>query len=309
MGSAQVLYLGSSEIAVLSNAFTVAGIAADPTTVSCVVTAPDGTVITHTFAGASPADITKLGTGDYQLNQPCTIEGMWAFVWIGTGAVSDISPGTFTVSLVSLSRLYCSVSELKSRIGMASTDTSDDDQLLLACQAATRGIDQYTGRYFWAGTDTRVFSSESIEVCPVDDLVSITTLSTDSTGLGTFDQTWAASDYRLEPANAPTPSPEPAPYTRIRALAAGGGRFYFPAIFPMSNPERVKIVGVFGWPAVPYAVKQACLQVAEDIYKLKDAPFGVLGSPDGIGLMRVTGNPRLQGQLWSYVRGKDKIGI
>lgn len=301
--SATVLYQGSAEVAVLSNDFTVSAVPTDPTTVQCVVTAPDGTSVTHTFAGASPADITKISTGDYQLQQPCTIEGLWSFVWIGTGACSDVQAGTFTVSLVSLSRLYCSVAELKSRIGMEPDDTSDDDQLLLAAQAATRGVDQYCGRYFWQGTDTRVFCSDDVEICTVDDLVSVSSLSVDSTGLGTYDQTWATTDYKLEPVNAPTPSPEPEPYTKVRALAGGGGRFLFPAVYPLSNRQRIKITGVFGWPALPYSVKQAALQMAADTYAMKNAPFGVLGSADLGGMIRVSGNPQLSRMLWSYKRG------
>lgn len=303
MGST-VFFQGAAEQAVLGNTFTVAGVPTDPATVTLTVTDPAFTVTTYTY----PATITKTGTGVYSVNQPCTLEGMWSYTWTGTGTASDVTSGTFTVSPNYLSRFYCSVAELKSRIGLASTDTSDDDQLLLAVQAATRAIDQFTGRYFWSGTDTRVYSTFDIESCRIDDLVSITSLSTDSTGLGTYDQVWAAGDYRLEPANAPASNPEPEPYTAIRALAGGGGRFWFPWVYPLSNPDRVKVTGVFGWPAVPYLVKQAALQAAEDAYKLKDAPFGVMGSADGLGLIRVSANPKLAGMLYSYVRGR-KVGV
>ena len=308
MGGA-VYFQGNAELAVLEITFTVLGVNTDPSTVSVVVTDPTGTQVIHTFGGSPPNnDVSKNATGIYQLNQPCTLEGLWSYVWIGTGAVSDVTAGTFSVSPTFLNRFYCSVAEIKSRIGMDPSDTSDDDQLLLAVQSATRGIDQYTGRYFWQGIDTRVFNTLDIETCRIDDLVSVTTLSADSTGLSVYDQVWAPTDYRLEPANAPTPSPEPEPYTLIRALAGGGGRYWFPWIYPLSNPDRVKIVGVFGWPAVPYLVKQVALQASEDIYKLKDAPFGVLGSAD-MGIMRITANPQMTEMLWSYVRGKTKVGM
>lgn len=303
-----VFFQGANEIAVLGNTFTVAGVLTDPTAVSVVVTDPTGVQVTHTYLGAAPADIQKNSTGNYQLPQPCTIEGLWSFVWVGTGTASDVSAGTFTVSPTALNRFYCSIAELKSRIGLASTDTSDDDQLLLAVQSATRGIDQYCGRYFFQAVDTRVFGTLDIETCMIDDLVSVTQLSTDSTGMSVYDQVWAASDYRLEPANAPSLSPEPEPYKMIRALAGGGGRYWFPWIYPLSNPDRVKITGVFGWPSVPYLVKQVALQASEDIYKLKDAPFGVMGSAD-MGIMRITANPQMQDMLWSYVRGKSKVGM
>jgi hypothetical protein len=233
---------------------------------------------------------------------------MWSYVWIGTGAASDITAGTFSVSPTFLTRFYCSIAELKARIGMDPDDTSDDDQFLLACQSAARGIDQYTGRYFWQGTDTRVYNTMDIEVCEVDDLVSVTSLVTDSTGLSVYDQTWAVTDYRLEPANAPGFNPEPKPYTRIRALAGGGGRYWFPWIYPLSNPDRVQLTGVYGWPAIPYLVKQTAIQAAIDVYKLKDTSFGVMGSSE-LGLMQITTNPQMRDMLWSYVRGKSKVGM
>ena len=303
-----VFFQGNSEIAVIGNVFSVSGAPTDPTLIYIVVTDPAGTAVTHTYAGASPADVVRNSAGNYQLSQPCTTEGMWSYVWVGTGAASDITAGTFSVSPTYLNRFYCSVAELKARIGMDPADTSDDDQLLLAAQSATRGIDQYCGRYFWQAADTRVFNTQDIETCKVDDLVSITTMLTDSTGLSTYDQTWAATDYRLEPANAPGFNPEPRPYTLIRAMAGGGGRYWFPWIYPLSNPDRVKITGVFGWPAVPYLVKQVALQAAVDIYKLKDSPFGVLGSAD-MGIMQVTANPHMSDMLWSYVRGRSKVGM
>lgn len=305
---ATVYYQNSNEIAILKITFTLSGVPADPTTVSCIVTDPTGNQVTHTFGGASPADITKTGTGLYQLNQACTTEGLWSYVWIGTGAVSDATAGTFTVVPTFLNRFYCSKEEIKSRIGLDPTDTEDDDQLLQSVAAACRGIDQFTGRYFWQGPDTRYFDSDTIEIATVDDLVSVTTLQVDNTGMNVFDTTWATTDYRLEPVNAPGFNPEPRPYTRIRALAGGGGHFYFPFTYPLSNPDRIKITGVFGWPAVPYLVKQVCLQAAEDIYKLKDAPFGVLGSAE-MGLMRIQANPEMQDMLWSYVRGSKKVGM
>lgn len=299
-----VFFQGSNEIAIIQNTFTVNGTPTDPTGVSLVVTDPTGIAVTHTY----PSDIVRNTTGSYQYPQPCATEGLWSYVWVGTGVASDITAGTFSVSPTFLNRFYCSIAELKNRIGMDPDDTSDDDQFLLAIQSAARGIDQYTHRYFWQGTDIRVYNTMDIETCRIDDLVSVTTLSTDSTGLSVYDQLWATTDYRLEPANAPTPSPEAEPYTLVRALAGGGGRYWFPWIYPLSNPDRVKITGVFGWPAVPYLVKQAALQAAVDVYKLKDTSFGVMGSSE-MGLMQITTNPQMRDMLWSYVRGKDKVGI
>ncbi len=230
-------------------------------------------------------------------------------MWVGTGTCSDVTAGTFTVTPVFLNRFYTSKEELKNRLGLAQTDTSDDDQLLLAAASAARGIDQYTHRYFWQGTDTRFFVADNVETCKLDDTVSISQFVVDMVGVGNYDQVWTqGTDYVLEPPNAATLSPEPGPFTLARALSGSGGHFLFPFIYPLSRPYRVKITGVFGWPAVPYLVKQVALQAAADIYKLKDAPFGVLGSAD-MGLIRIQATPVFQDMLWSYIRGKDKVGV
>ena len=48
-------------------------------------------------------------------------------------------------------------------------------------------------------------------------------------------------------------------------------------MWPWSHQDRIQVTGVFGWPAVPLAVKQAALIAAADLFRLKDAPFGVAG--------------------------------
>ena len=306
--AATVFYQGSSEIAVLGNTFTVAGVVTDPGTVSVVVTDPTGAQVTHTYLGAAPADISKISTGVYSLQIPCVLPGLWSYVWIGTGAVSDVTAGTFTVTPVLLGRWYTSKEEVKSRMGLDPTDTQDDDQFALAVAGATRAIEQFTHRYFWQGSDTRKYMSDSIEITYTDDLVSVTALTVDTTGNGVYDQTWGVSDFKLEPVNAPGFAPEPKPYTTIRALPAGGGHFWFPWTYPLSNPYRVQVNGVFGWPQVPPLVNQAAIQLATDIYKMKDAPFGIMGSAE-FGVIRIRQSPQIEEYLWHYVRGSKKVGV
>lgn len=76
----------------ISNAFTtlVTGAAIDPTTVSLVVRAPDGTSTTYTYAGAT---VTKDSTGSYHADIPATMAGLWRYRWTstGTGAASEES--------------------------------------------------------------------------------------------------------------------------------------------------------------------------------------------------------------------------
>src|SRR5262249_13589982 len=156
-----------AEFATLSNTFQVAGVSTDPTTVTCVVTDPTATATTHTYNGASPADVTRTGTGAYQLNVSCTTPGIWTYLWVGTGAASDVQAGTWTVTSAALNQLYISREELKSRLGI--TDAADDFEADLAVEAATGAIDEVTGRYFWRGTDTRTYVPSSIYRQDIDD--------------------------------------------------------------------------------------------------------------------------------------------
>lgn len=288
--SATVFYEHAAELVTLSNTFAVDGTPTDPTTVSLVVTDPDGTPTTHTYAATQ---ITRTGTGAYTKDISCTIDGIWTYAWIGTGAASDVQAGTWTVVSTELGKLYCSVEELKSRLRIS--DTADDFELRLATESASRWIDRHCGRYFWRATATRTFTPDGLYCLDVGDLVSVTTLKTDGDGDGVYETTWAAGDYQLQPVD-PTAGGETEPYTSLRWT--GGKTFPYPT--GVGRTDRVQIVGVFGWPAVPAAVKQAALISAADLFKLKDAPFGVQGFGDFA--MRVRENTRATSLLAPYCR-------
>ena len=128
--------------------------AADPTTVSCVVTDPSGIVTVHTYQGAAPADITKPLVGKYNLVVPCSpglagIDGLWSYVWIGTGAVSDVQPGTWRVLPPTIGNWYIGLEEFKDRLGI--TDSADDSQAQIAIQSVSNWINVYCGRHFYRG--------------------------------------------------------------------------------------------------------------------------------------------------------------
>jgi hypothetical protein len=54
--------------------------------------------------------------------------------------------------------------------------------------------------------------------------------------------------------------------------------------------ERVQVPGVWGWPSVPYAIREATLVLAAELYRMKDAPLGVVGMAD-FGVVRVRAHP------------------
>lgn len=49
---------------------------------------------------------------------------------------------------------------------------------------------------------------------------------------------------------------------------------------PPTVAEAIKVTAVWGWPAVPTAIHQACLLQASRLLSRRDAPFGVAGSPE-----------------------------
>ena len=303
--------VAGNDIATLTKTFQVNGVNTDPTAVSCLVTDPTQTSILHTYNGSVPADITKVGTGVYQLLIGNTIAGLWGFEWIGTGSASDVDVGTWTAQPATVSQYYTSVEELKDRLQI--TNTASDMSCQMAVQAAAKWVDRHCGRHFYQVTETRTFVPYSIWEQPIDDTVSITQLAVDFNGTGVFDQVWTQGvDYQLVfdgyEFNLLSDG-EPRPYTRARVINfAGGGRF-FPFVWPFSRLDRVQIQGTFGWPAVPLAVKQASLQLAADFFKLKDAPFGIAGSTDW-GLLRLPKqNPVIQSLLGPYISPKRKVGV
>lgn len=286
----------ASELATLTNVFKVNGVPTDASTVTLTVTDPTG--------ATSAPSVTHSGTGTYTATAACTIAGVWLYKWVGTGTATDVAEGTFTVSAID-GTLYCTVEELKSRLAIG--DTSDDFEITLAVQAACRSIDEICGRYFWRGTDTRTYVPESIYEQRVDDLVSVTTLKIDRDGDGVFEETWTQdTDFRLTVApgkyNAAAKG-EQWPYTGFIIL----GPKFIPFTWPWSHQDRIQVSGTFGWPAVPLAVKQAALIAAADLFKIKDAPFGVAGFGE-FGAVRIQANPRVMSLLKRYINGQ-RVGV
>lgn len=279
--SATVFFNSASELATLGNTFLVSSVATDPTTVSLTVTSPANVVTTYTYAGAL---ITRTSAGVFTKDIACDEDGEWQYVWTGTGAASDVVAGTWTVFETDLGKLYCPIRTIKSRLGI--TGTTDDLELHAACFAVSRWIEGYCERLFWRSTSTpRTFVPGRDIYClklPVYcDLVSVTSLKTDTAADGTFATTWSASDYQLLPYNTAA-APEQLPYNEIRAI----GSRTFPWLYPAAlrgipgRRDLIQVTGVWGWPKVPYGIRQGAAIIVADTFKLKDSAFGVEGGAD-----------------------------
>ncbi len=171
---------------------------------------------------------------------------------------------------------YCSLAEIKASAGIS--DSVDDTMLELAVEAASRFVDSYTQRYFYnAGTATRLFVPQDSYVTEIDDAISISVLQTsDGDDFGT---TWAAKDYQLEPLNGNVDGLTGHPATRIRAV----DDFLFNVL---DGEATVRITGVWGWSAVPVAVKQATIIQASRVFKRNSSPLGIAGFGE-MGAIRV----------------------
>jgi hypothetical protein len=171
---------------------------------------------------------------------------------------------------------YCSLADLKASARI--TDNVDDAPLELAVESASRLIDSYTQRYFYnAGTATRLFVPQDSYVTELDDLITLTTLQTsDGDNFGT---TWQAKDYQLEPLNGVVDGLTGHPATRVRAV----DDFLFTYL---DGEATVRVAGVWGWSAVPTAVKQATIIQAARIFKRNDSPLGIAGFGE-LGAVRV----------------------
>lgn len=146
---------------------------------------------------------------------------------------------------------YASLTELKAALGVSST--SDDTVLLNLLEVASRTIDNYCHRQFYAETATRYFPGAGA-VLWIDDLLSVTTFKLDQDGDATFETTLAATDYDLWPANR---SP------KIRADVADNGDY---SGFALGIARGVEIAGLWGFgtglSATPYDTTAVTVTVA-----------------------------------------------
>ena len=154
-------------------------------------------------------------------------------------------------------------------------------------------IDDFTGRFFYAnGTSQspviRYYTPNDPWSLAVDDFVSISQIATDDNFNQTWSTVWATSDFMEEPKNN---SLRGWPYTRLLAT----GRY----VWPYYLPQACKITGVWGWPAVPSEVNQACIIQSSRIFVRKQSPFGIAGTPE-LGTVRLSS--RLDPDVEAFLR-------
>lgn len=192
---------------------------------------------------------------------------------------------------------YATLQELMEQVG---TDRqADQTALTVALSTAERVVDRITRRRFTADTvaTARVYRPDHGLMAWVDDFHTTTDLvvKTDTSDNATWTTTWASTDYELGPLNGISGGLTGFPYQWLRAV----GSYWFPK--GNRRAASLQVTAKWGWAAVPDPVRSATLIAAEELWRMKDAPFGVAGISglDG-ALMRVRQNPYVASLLDPY---------
>lgn len=177
---------------------------------------------------------------------------------------------------------YCTLAELRAFVRILdAADTSEDTHLSSAITAASRAIDHATRRQFGlaASAVARYYTPYVSDVygrcIDIDDLMTVSGLvvKTDLNDDQTYENT--ITGYRLWPLNAAGDSK---PWTKLA----------FPTTVSVSgNSGSVEVTAQWGWSSVPATVKEAALIQASRFYKRKDSPYGVAGSDEMGGQLRL----------------------
>jgi len=143
---------------------------------------------------------------------------------------------------------YATIADIKGVLGI--TSTTDDTVMRKQLEAASRAIDNYCNRRFYVTSETKTFDGATKLWLP--DLLSITTLKTDEGNDGTFENTYATTDY-IKYGGGLEDSLNKLPYTRLEINPNGDY-----ASFASGYKVGVQIVGTWGYgngiSATPYII-------------------------------------------------------
>lgn len=187
------------------------------------------------------------------------------------------------------------------------TSTSEDDSLEEFITSACRAIDDWCGQAFFdsGSASARTFRAGIYNRAKVDPFSTVTGLviKTDQDDDGTFEVTWTSDDYELERFGGAMADVLSAPYDTINAV----GSYYFP-----TNTRRrlvLQVTARWGWGAVPAQVTTAAILASIDLWKRRDAPFGVQTTE--FGPLRISGDvaAKLHGLLGRFRRYDRVSGI
>jgi hypothetical protein len=201
---------------------------------------------------------------------------------------------------------YCTLAEIKAFVNIV--DSNDDNELEDAVNSASRQIDAYCGRKFYAdgSTSAKVYRTRNPYMVVVDDISTSTglVLKYDDSDDGTYETTVASTDFILLPLNGEAFGIDGLGFTSIELLTDG------PHEFPTThtnNRPRVQVTANWGFAAVPEPVRQACLMLSSENFAMRNTPLGIAGVGE-FGVLAVRQNRQITRMLDPYRRG-DSVGI
>ena len=186
---------------------------------------------------------------------------------------------------------------------MRISDNLDDAQLARAVTAASRAIDQATGRQFGlvAAPEARYYtlaydSRKCRWFADIDDLMTDTglALAYDSDDDGGFATTVDTGDVVLDPRNAAAKSE---PWTRL--WVRPGSTATVGAV-----QDGLRVTARWGWSAVPTAIVEAALLQASRVASRRDSPYGIAGTGEQAPALRILSkvDPDVEVAVRPYVR-------
>jgi hypothetical protein len=171
---------------------------------------------------------------------------------------------------------YVQLADLEASLSLTGTTFAEAD-LTLAISAASRAIDEITGRRFYPDADNqqvRKFLPLNSGYCVIDDLCQFTSLTFQG-------DTWTLDqDFYLEPTNA---AADGRPWTSIRAITR-------PFIYTLADISpgwvgfdgRITVTGMWGWAATPPQIQEAAgILASRFMRRAREAPFAVVGGYEG----------------------------
>lgn len=184
---------------------------------------------------------------------------------------------------------YPTLADLRQWVGV--TDVAEDDTLTAALAAAVGSVEAWCGRKFTSSAPAtrtmRACHARRLLLPAGHDIASTSGLvvATDDNDDGTAETTWTiGSDFVVDPFDGV--GPDGASGWPVIALDAVGSRTW-----PVLRRPSVAITATWGWSAVPDDVRHATLLIAQDLWSLKNAAFGVAGYGE-FGPVRVGENRR-----------------
>lgn len=176
---------------------------------------------------------------------------------------------------------YATLDEFKLSIlaNITTVDTARDTLIEKTIEAASREIDGMCNRFFFVTSATARYYTAAFEDLLFPDDISATTsfaIATDNDGDGTYENTWASTDYNLSPYQAFNGWP----FLMIETTPQGNYSF------PVGVRKGVKVTALWGWAVVPKEIQVATLLQAHRLYARYKTPLGVSAS-SAVGEMKL----------------------